>query len=244
MQIHNPLAASSWQNGNTDPADPAQLASAPPSPIRVAIVDDHPIMRQGLIYTFQREPGFEVVGQGGSGADALRIAEIALPDVLLLDISMPGNGVEAAKAISRSFPAVRIVMLTALDSEQHVTEALRGGACGFVVKGISSNELIGTVRSVYEGAGYVSPALAAKLLNRRGTTPAQRAAPRVVDLISREEEILKLVCDGHTNRAIGERLGLSEKTIKHYMTNILRKLHARNRVEAALIGRERLSNSA
>jgi DNA-binding NarL/FixJ family response regulator len=121
--------------------------------IRVAIFDDHPIMRGGLLHTFEREEGFEVVGEGGSCAEAVRIAEMLLPDLILLDISMPGDGVEAARIISRNCPAIRIIMLTAHDSEQYVVEALRGGASGYLVKGVSSEELVKSARAVHEGEG-------------------------------------------------------------------------------------------
>lgn len=210
--------------------------------IRVALVDDHPIMRAGLVHTFEREPGFEVVGEGASGAEAIHIAETLLPDLIFLDINMPGDGVYAAQAISRTCPAVRIIMLTAHDGEQHVVDALRCGASGYVVKGISSEELIKTAHSVHEGEAYVSPGLAAKLLGRRAIDVSSNGFTRkFVDLTPREEQILRFVCDGHSNKEIGENVGLSEKTVKHYMTNILQKLHARNRVEAALIAREHLN---
>ena len=210
--------------------------------IRVALVDDHPIMRAGLVHTFEREPGFEVVGEGASGAEAIQIAETLLPDLIFLDINMPGDGVHAARAISRTCPAVRIIMLTAHDGEQHVVDALRCGASGYVIKGVSSEELIKTAQSVHEGEAYVSPGLAAKLLGGRAsnTTP-NGFAQKFVELTLREEQILRLVCEGQSNKEIGEHVGLTEKTVKHYMTNILQKLHARNRVEAALIAREHLS---
>jgi two-component system nitrate/nitrite response regulator NarL len=209
--------------------------------IRVAIVDDHPILRDGLVYTFNRADGFEVVGQGGTAEEAISIAELALPDLILLDLNMPGDGVHAARRISESCPAVRIVILTAHDGEEHVAAALRGGASGYVVKGVSSEELVKTVRAVHGGEGYVSPGLAAKLLRMRSWDPPSGRTPgEVVDLTSREEEILRLVSAGRSNKEIGETVGLTEKTVKHYMTNILQKLHARNRVEAAVIARRRL----
>lgn len=210
--------------------------------IRIGIIDDHPIMRDALVHTFEREPGFEVVGTGESSADAVRIAEAMLPDLILLDINMPGDGIQAARTISRSCPAVRIIMLTAHDGEQYVVDALRGGASAYVVKGISSEELTKTARAIHEGEAYVSPGLAAKLLRRRSRTHVpSRPSETFVDLTGREEEILSFVCKGKSNREIGEMIGLTEKTVKHYMTNILQKLHARNRVEAALIAKERLT---
>lgn len=208
-------------------------------PIRVAVVDDHPIMRDGLVYTFEREEGFEVVAQGASAAEAIQIAETLLPDLIFLDINMPGDGMEAARIISRDWPAVHIVMLTAHDGEQFVIDALRSGASGYVLKGVSSEELISTARAVHRGESYVSPGLAAKLLGTRH----QQASPlkpdrKFVTLTQREEQILRYVSQGMSNKEVGRHIGLTEKTVKHYMTNILQKLHARNRVEAALFARE------
>lgn len=208
--------------------------------IRVAVADDHPIMRDGLVHVFEREEGFEVVGEGASAQEAIQIAETLLPDVIFLDISMPGNGVEAARTISRTCPAVRIVMLTAHDGEQHVIDALRSGASGYVLKGVSSEELLSTARAVHRGESYVSPGLAAKLLGTRHQQPlpASPGLRKTVNLTTREEQILRYVSLGMSNKEVGRNIGLTEKTVKHYMTNILQKLHARNRVEAALLARE------
>lgn len=210
--------------------------------IRVAIFDDHPILRDGLVHTFAHAPGFEVVAQGASSAEAIDLAETLLPDLIILDINMPGNGVHAARSISRMFPAIRIIVLTAHDGEEHVVDALRSGASGYIVKGVSSDELVKTARAVCDGEAYVSPGLAAKLLGTRGrASSSSPPSERFVELTAREEEILRLVCEGQSNREIGQSVGLTEKTVKHYMTNILQKLHARNRVEAAMIARERLN---
>lgn len=213
---------------------------APDQVIRIAVVDDHPIMRAGLIYAFKSEPGFEVVGEGASAAEAIHIAETLLPDLIFVDISMPGDGILAARAISRTCPVVRIVMLTAHDGEQYVVDALRGGASGYVVKGVSSEELIKTAQAVHGGESYVSPELAARLLGRRAVNAAPHGfSGRFVDLTAREEQILGLVSQGQSNKEIGDNVGLTEKTVKHYMTNILHKLDVRNRAEAALVAGER-----
>lgn len=210
--------------------------------IRVAIADDHPIMREGLVHVFSREEGFEVVGAGASAREAVEIAEALLPDLIFLDINMPGDGVEAARVISRNCPAVRIVILTAHDGEQHVMDALRNGASGYVLKGVSSEELISTARAVCRGESYVSPGLAARLLGTRHQQPLPaRPGAKFAGLTEREEEILRHVAMGMSNKEVGAHTGLTEKTVKHYMTNILQKLHARNRVEAALLARECLA---
>lgn len=245
-----------------DPGASDAMDAGLDEPIRVAIVDDHPIMREGLVHTFEVEEGFEVVARGATADDAIRIAETLMPDLILLDINMPGNGIAAACVISKTCPAVRIVILSAYDMEEYVIDALRCGASGYLVKGVSSSELIQTAHAVLRGEAYVSPGLAAKLLSGRevdappakshgipqGMSDSKQANDKssndgIVSLTGREEQILRQVSKGLSNKEIGENVGLSEKTIKHYMTNILNKLHARNRVEAALIARRHLGGA-
>ncbi len=253
--VQNAASASgqaSMQLQEISPEDhngPAQVSSIQPAPkatksdelIRVAVVDDHPIMRDGLIHTLDREHDVEVVAQGATGDEAVHIAETLLPDLILLDINMPGDGLSAARTISEKCPAVRILMLTAYDGEQQVVNAFRGGASGYIVKGVSGEELVKTVRSVHRGEAYVTPALAARLLGMRAKESSSNRLPgRFVDLNTREEQILRFVCEGYSNKEIGENIGLTEKTVKHYMTNILHKLHVRNRVEAALVARQHM----
>ncbi|MHB2165807.1 response regulator [Alsobacter sp. R-9] len=212
--------------------------------IKIAVIDDHPLFREGVAFTLDTAGGFEVVGQGSSAADAMRIVTQQRPDMILLDVSMPGSGVEAAKTISTMAPDIRIVMLTVSESEEHVAAALQAGARGYMLKGSSAAELVRTVRAIYEGDSYVSPGLAARLL----TQMKQQAAPVAdrgddrVELTSREDEILAFVSRGLTNKEIAARLSLSEKTVKHYMTNIMNKLQVRNRVEAVLASRRRMAS--
>lgn len=211
-------------------------------PIRIAIVDDHPLFRSGVALTLAAEAQFEVVGQGGCAADALRICEQLLPDVLLLDISMPGCGLAAAQKITSQCPVVRIVMLTASECDEHVLAALEAGARGYVLKGVSSTELIRTINSILVGETYVTPALAARLLKQVRQAPAAANRGDYTSLTLREEEILDEVSRGLTNKEIAARLGISEKTVKHYMTNIMEKLQVRNRVEAALRSRDNVKD--
>lgn len=207
-------------------------------PIRIAIIDDHPLFRSGVALTLAAEPQFEVVGQGGCAADAISICEQMLPDVLLLDISMPGCGLAAAQKITQTCPIVRVVMLTASENDEHVLAALEAGARGYVLKGVSATELIRTINSILVGETYVTPALAARLLKQVRQAPHTAARNDYASLTLREEEILDEVSRGLTNKEIASRLGISEKTVKHYMTNIMEKLQVRNRVEAALRSRE------
>ena len=202
-------------------------------PIRVLVVDDHPLFREGVVHSLASEPDLAIVGQAANGEEALRLARDLLPDVVLLDIGMPGwDGLVAAEKIATACPATRIVMLTVAEDEDKLLAAFKAGARGYVLKGVSARELISVVRATAHGVVYVSPSLAAGIL---ATLTRSRPADPLEELTERELEILKLVGQGLTNRAIGERIHLAEKTIKHYITNILQKLQVRSRVEAALI---------
>lgn len=215
--------------------------------IRIAVVDDHPMLREGVMHTLGAHADMDIVAEGATAADAIRIAEEWLPDVMLLDVSLPGGGVEAVRAIASSCPVVKIAMLTVAQDEETVSSALGAGARGYILKGISGQELSDAVRNIHSGEDYVSPGLAARLLAEMGSKSIfrQREGQDVFSALSpREESILVLVADGLSNRQVGEKLNLSEKTIKHYMTNILQKLRVKNRVEAALLAQKhRVSSS-
>lgn len=201
--------------------------------IRIAIVDDHPIYREGLAGVLVPARGFAVVGHGSSAADALSIARKLKPDVMIVDVMMPGGGIAAAQQIATELPQVKVVMLTASESQDNVTAALEAGARGYIVKGIGGNELIDTLRAIQFGESYVSPVLAARMLMEMQRRPKHPVKPSdTTDLTHREEEILSLVADGLTNKEIAIRLDISEKTVKQHMTSIMQKLHCRNRVEA------------
>ena len=200
--------------------------------IRVLVVDDHPLFRHGVVSSLGMEPGLTVVGEASSGEDALKLARELLPDVVLLDISMPGwNGLVTAEKISTACPASAIVILTVSEDKDKLLAAFKAGARAYVLKGVSPQELAKVVRSAAAGDVYVSPALAAEMLV---SLTHDHTADSLQELTTREREILQLIGTGLTNREIGARLFLSEKTIKHYVTNILQKLQVRSRVEAAL----------
>lgn len=214
-----------------------------PDRIRIVLVDDHPLLREGVANTLAAETDFEVVGQGANADDALRLASELLPDLILLDISMEGGGLNAARSIATACPIVTIVMLTVSEDEEDVLAALKAGARGYVLKGVSGPELIRIVRAVHAGDPYVSPALAASLLVELPRDPRAASPPQdpLADLTSRERQILEHVAMGRSNKEVAGALFLAEKTVKHYMTNILQKLHVRNRVEAALLAQGRSS---
>jgi DNA-binding NarL/FixJ family response regulator len=206
--------------------------------IRVAVVDDHPLLREGVIHAFRLESDMEVVASGASANEAIHIAEVHAPDLMVLDMNMPGDGIAAVEAIAAMRPATRTLILTVVADEEKICEAMRKGASGYILKGIDGAELVEVARSICKGESYVSPALAVKLLasfRLAGPSRALKQESRFADLTVREEQILAFVARGFSNKEIGNSLGLSEKTIKHYLTNILQKLQVRNRVEAALL---------
>jgi DNA-binding NarL/FixJ family response regulator len=199
--------------------------------IRVVVADDHPMFRAGVVASLESADDIEVVEQASDAASAVAAARRHLPDVVLLDVAMPGGGLVAARDIATACPASRVVMLTVSEDEDDLLAAMKSGASGYVLKGAGATELIGVIRSVCAGEVYVAPALAWGLL-REMSQP--RRGP-FDELTPREREVLELVGAGLSNQEIGDRLSLSEKTIKHYMTNILGKLQVRSRVEAALL---------
>lgn len=208
--------------------------------IRVVVVDDHPLFRDGVATILGSEGDIEVLGQGSSADEAVRLANDLLPDLMLLDIDMPGNGLEAARRIAEALPVIRIIMLTVSEAEDNLLAAMKAGARAYILKGVAGRELLRIVRLVLAGESYVPPALAASLLSDLGKPGAQKltAADLRDQLTPREVEILELLAKGMSNKDIGDRLFLTEKTVKHYVTNILQKLQVHNRVEAALLAQK------
>ncbi len=204
-----------------------------PDPMRILLADDHPMFREGVAHSLGSEPDLEVIAQAASGEEAVELAQRLSPAVALLDVSMPGiGGIEAAARIAAAVPGIRIVMLTVSEDKDNLLAALKAGAHGYVLKGASASELRDIVRNVAAGEAFVTPALASRLLVEF-SRPRERDP--LSELTQREVDVLELVSLGSTNREIAERLHLAEKTVKHYVTCILQKLHARSRTEAALI---------
>ncbi len=209
--------------------------------ISIVIADDHPLYREGVARTLMEDKALIVVGQAQDAGGAVELASRLKPDLLLLDISMPGGGGLAALREAITLPdAPKIAMLTASEEDDQVMQALKAGALGYVLKGVGARELVGIVKDLARGQTYVSPVLAGRLLASMRNGGAVRPANPLADLSKREEDILRLVAEGKSNKEIGLTLDLQEKTVKHYMTSILQKLHLRNRVEAAVLAREHL----
>ncbi|MEJ5199689.1 MAG: response regulator transcription factor [Anaerolineae bacterium] len=215
------------------------MASAP---IRILLVDDQRLMREGLRMLLELEPDLEVVGEAADGAAALSEYARLLPDVVLMDIRMPGmDGVEATRRIRERWPDARIIIVTTFDEDAYVFDGLRAGALGYLLKDISGHDLAQAVRTVAAGGALIQPSVAARVVAEfaRLAAPARPPTERLPEPLSeREQEILKLVARGLTNREIADRLALAEGTVKNYVTAILGKIGARDRTQAALRARE------
>jgi RNA polymerase sigma factor (sigma-70 family) len=213
--------------------------------IHVVIADDHTLFREGLAGIIRGAEDFEVVGQGGTMQEAVQLARDLLPDIILLDIDMPGGGLEAARMVAEDCPVTRIVILTSSEEDDHLISALKLGARAYILKGVAARELLRILRAVSVGESYVPPMLAASLLleMREANSQQKQATSPLDELTPREREILEGLAAGLSNKEIGEQLFLSEKTVKHYMTNILQKLQVRNRVEAALLAQKEMKKS-
>ena len=206
--------------------------------IRVAVVDDHPLLRDGVARSLEASGRFTVVGDGGSASDAVRLARELRPDLILIDLSMPGGGLSAVAAIGAQSPEVKVVVLTASESDDDILAALQAGAKGFVLKGVGSSALVEILQGIANGESYVAPGPAARLLaETRG--PRLHPEDPLSRLTEREEQILALIGTGLSNKEIALKLDLQEKTIKHHVTRILSKLQVRNRTEAAVLVRDR-----
>jgi two-component system, NarL family, nitrate/nitrite response regulator NarL len=213
--------------------------------IRIAIVDDHPLVREGVAHVIGAETDMEVVAQGATSHDAIEIVKTHKPEILMLDISIPGGGLAALQAIMSLGHNSKILMLTVSDDEADVFSALNLGAQGYILKGIGGTELINALRSVHFDGHYLSPNLGAKLLTEIGRTKQSSKQARLNKLTERESEITALVGDGRSNKEIGAELNLAEKTVKHYLTNLFKKLNVRSRTELAiLVQRRKVGSSA
>ncbi len=204
--------------------------------IKVLLVDDHALFREGLGMIISSQPDMEVVGEANDGLEATVKAIELRPELILMDVQMPGmSGIEAVQKIKQSIPETTIVMLTVRDDEEKLFEAIKHGAQGYLLKNIHSSELIAMVRRALSGEIAISPRLAGQMLEefRRLSRLAPRESQDIEELSAREMEVLKLVASGKTDKEIALNLSLSIHTIKTHLRNILAKLHVRGRKEAA-----------
>lgn len=209
--------------------------------IEVLIADDHHLVRQGLAQLLSAEPDIQVVDQAADGEEAVEKTQLYRPDIVLMDIHMPRlNGIEATRRITERYPEVSVVILTMYGDEEHLFEAIKAGARGYVLKSAKPEELLETLRSVHRGEAWLEPALAHKMLEEFRQLSQPRPEPRddLVYLTPREREMLELLAQGASNHEIAKRLGLAEKTVRNRLSLIFRKLHVNNRTQAALKARE------
>ncbi len=205
--------------------------------IRVLLADDHALLRKGVASILAAEPDFEVVGEASDGLEAVEMARELMPDVILMDISMPRvDGLEATRRIVSEMPYARIIVLTFSDGERNLFEAVKSGAQGYLLKNIHPEALCGTLRSVMRGEATVSGVMATRLLEefaRQARTPAVAPERPGANLSPREKAVLELVARGQSNKEIASALSIAENTVKNHLKNILEKLHLENRVQAA-----------
>src|SRR6266852_3826296 len=202
--------------------------------IRILIVDDHEMVREGLMAMLQSEPDFEVVGQTGYGAAVLELVESSRPDVVLLDARLPDlSGVEVCRRLVRTHPAIAVVILTTYTDPDLVQECIQAGARGYVVKDVERFSLKESIRAVYRGQSVLAPQVAGQVIERARTR--QTAGSRRAALSASQVSILRLISRGHSNREIAAEVHLSENTVKTHVQEIFRKLGVRNRVEAAIL---------
>lgn len=207
--------------------------------IRVVVIDDHPLFRNGVIQTLQAAQEIEVVGQGASVADAIRIDQEQRPDVIVLDMNLPDprDGIRAAEAILAESTSTRILMLTIAADGEIIRDMMQRGVRGYILKGINGPDFLEAVRAVHRGEVYMTPTLAGTLFTAAEPQGGVRTADGIAAarLSVRENQILAFIAMGLQNKEIGRRLSLSDKTVKHYVTRLLQKLHVRNRTEAAIL---------
>jgi DNA-binding NarL/FixJ family response regulator len=208
--------------------------------IKVLIADDHKMFRQGLRKLFEIEPDIEIVGEAQQGLEVPELVRTLEPDVVLMDINMPGiDGLEATRRILGENPDCSIIVLTMFREDEHVFDAIKAGARGYVLKDADSVEVIDAIRKVAAGGSILDPAMAGKVFNQFKLMASTSDKGNRDGLTDRELEILTLIAQGASNREIGEKLFLSEKTIKNYITSIFQKLHMNDRTQAAVYALQR-----
>lgn len=207
------------------------------TPIRLLIVDNHTLFRQGLVSLLAGEPEFDVVGEASGGEQALQLAQSLQPDVVLMDVNMPGmDGLEATRRLLEMMPEARVLMLTVSDEEENLFAAIQAGARGYILKNADADELLQAIQRVHAGEGMLSPAVTLRLLQtlRAGGAPSPASD---LPLTSREQDVLRLLAQGVSNRQIAETLTISENTVKTHVRHILEKLGLSSRSEVAAYAR-------
>jgi DNA-binding NarL/FixJ family response regulator len=200
-------------------------------PIRILIADDHPVVRDGLVAILGTQPDFQVIGEASTGKETVTRTLELHPDVLLLDLEMPGmDGVQALIDIRQQFPNIQAIVLTAFDTDERILSALKSGARGYLLKGAPRQEIFQAIRTVNQGGSLLQPVVTSRLLEH---IRSEEDTPVTMEpLTEREREILELIANGQSNKQIGAALAITERTVKFHVSIILRKLNAANRAEA------------
>jgi DNA-binding NarL/FixJ family response regulator len=209
-------------------------AASPAKPIRLLVVDDHEVVRQGLVSMLDRREGFQVVAEAGTAADAVEQARRFEPDLVIMDVRLPdGSGIEACREIRSALPATRVVILTSYPDEEAVFSAIVAGASGYLLKQIRARDLVNAIESVARGESLLDPAVTEKVLERVRRIASGAEHDELAQLTQQERKILMLVAEGKTNKEIADEVFLSDKTVKNYVSSILSKLNLQRRAQAA-----------
>ena len=211
------------------------MPDAPPAAkLRLLVVDDHEVVRQGLVALLDRREGFEVVAEAGTVAEALAMAHRFQPDIVIMDVRLPdGSGVEACREIRADLPATKVVILTSYPDEEAVLSAIVAGASGYLLKQVRARDLVAALEAVGRGESLLDPAVTEKVLDRVRRIASGAYADELSQLTSQEQKILLLVAEGKTNKEIAGDVFLSDKTVKNYVSSILSKLNLERRAQAA-----------
>jgi two-component system response regulator DevR len=202
--------------------------------LRILVVDDHEVVRQGLVALLDRREGFQVVAQAGTVAEAIEQARRFEPDIVILDIRLPdGSGIEACREIRSELPKTRVIMLTSYPDEEAVLSAIVAGASGYLLKQIRARDLVAAIETVGHGESLLDPAVTEKVLDRVRRIASGTYTNEVAQLTGQEQKILLLVAEGKTNKEIASEIFLSDKTVKNYVSSILSKLNLERRAQAA-----------
>jgi len=205
-----------------------------PTQHRLLVVDDHEVVRQGLVAMLERRPGFQVVAEAGTAADAIEMARRHQPDLVVMDVRLPdGSGIEACREIRAEMPNTRVVILTSYPDEEAVFSAIVAGASGYLLKQVRGRDLVSALESVGRGESLLDPAVTEKVLERVRRIATGGATDELAQLTAQEQKILLLVAEGKTNKEIAAEVFLSDKTVKNYVSSILSKLNLQRRAQAA-----------
>ncbi len=211
-----------------------EIQSQARRPWRLLVVDDHEVVRQGLVALLARRPGFQVVAEAGTAAESLEMARRFKPDLVVMDVRLPdGSGIEACREIRAELPDTRVVILTSYPDEEAVFSAIIAGASGYLLKQVRARDLVSALESVARGESLLDPAVTERVLDRMRRIATSGATDELAQLTAQEQKILLLVAEGKTNKEIAAEVFLSDKTVKNYVSSILSKLNLQRRAQAA-----------